>query len=109
MKDDDLTDKEFCKICGQGKPAQAAKCVKVKVCVKEWVPKCGMHEMKPHLKACCGSKMCCKLDQDLALVEFKCELCKAQGRDEASIKHDCKEKKLVSVCAKSGTLPHGGE
>lgn len=109
LKDDELIEKEYCKMCGEGKKVEAAKCEKVKVCDKDWVPKCGMHKEIPHPKPCCGSKMCCKIDHDLALVEFKCSKCGKTAHSEAGIKHDCKDAKIDMVCTKSGTLPHGGE
>jgi hypothetical protein len=109
LREDELVEKEYCKVCGAGQKAEAAKCVKVKVCDKEWVRECGMHKQKPHPKPCCPSKMCCKIEHDLALVEFKCAKCGAKARSEAEIKHACKGEKIEMVCSKSGTLPHGGE
>jgi hypothetical protein len=108
LKEDELLEKEYCKICGQGQKVEAARCARVKVCDQTWVPKCGMHDMKPHRKPCCKSTMCCKIDHDLALVEFKCSACGAQARTESGLKHHCKDAKLVPVCTKSGTFPHGG-
>ena len=107
LKDDELLEKEYCKMCGEGKKVDSAKCQKVKVCDKEWVPQCGMHNMKPHSKPCCGSKMCCKIDHDLSVVTYKCE-CGATGRWSADMKEHCKGKKAEAVCTKSGTFPHGG-
>jgi len=31
---------------------------KVKLCVIDWIPRCGMHNQQPHLKDCCKSKFC---------------------------------------------------
>ncbi len=107
LKDDELVEKEYCKICGEGKKVDAARCEKVKVCDKEWVPSCGMHNMKPHAKPCCGSKMCCKVDHNLAVIEFKCSACGKTSRTE-KIEHACKDAKIVKTCSKSGTFPHGG-
>jgi hypothetical protein len=84
---------------------------KVKLCVKEWVPRCGMHDMQPHEKCCCTSKMCCKLETVYSLVTYKCSGCDATGPSEESVKHAEKEheKKIAKSCAKSGSFPHGGE
>lgn len=84
---------------------------KCRVCLKEWIPRCGMHDMQPHEKCCCDSKFCCKAEIVVSQVTFKCEGCGATGMTEEGVKHGEKEhdKKLTKTCAKSGTFPHGGE
>jgi hypothetical protein len=84
---------------------------KIKVCVKKWIPRCGMHNQEPHLECCCKSRMCCKLFTDKSPVVFKCEGCGQTARTEAEIKHDSKahDPKIVKTCEASGTRPHGGE
>jgi hypothetical protein len=83
----------------------------VKVCVKEWIPRCGMHDMQPHEKCCCTSKFCCKVEIVYSLITFKCSGCEATASTEEAIKHAEKEheKKVTKSCAKSATFPHGGE
>jgi hypothetical protein len=94
---------EKCKVC-QG-PLD-----KLKVCVKEWIPRCGMH-MAPHLDNCCKSKQCCKHEIVKVPVGFRCEGCGAFALEEAKIAHDPKEHppKAVRSCEGSGSAPHGGE
>ena len=84
---------------------------KIKVCVKKWIPSCGMHQQTPHLESCCKSKMCCKLQTIKSPVVFRCEGCGQSAREEKDVKHDAKthEQKLVKSCEASGTQPHGGE
>lgn len=84
---------------------------KVQVCVKVWIPRCGMHEMKPHLEGCCKSKFCCKFETLKSAVIFTCKGCGLTGRSEAEIPHGPKEheKKIERKCDASGTQPHGGE
>lgn len=83
----------------------------VKLCIKEWIPRCGMHDMQPHEKSCCNSKFCCKVEIVRALVTFKCAGCEAAAASEEAVKHAEKEheKKIVKSCGNSGTFPHGGE
>jgi hypothetical protein len=83
----------------------------VKVCVKDWIPRCGMHNQEPHLKDCCRSKFCCKHEILKSPVVFRCAGCGASARAEADLKHDGKEheKRLLKSCEASGTRPHGGE
>ena len=84
---------------------------KLKVCVKKWIPRCGMHGQTPHLECCCKSKKCCVLEASKSPITFKCEGCGKTAHDEAKIEHDAKahEKKIVKTCEASGTQPHGGE
>ena len=84
---------------------------KIKVCVKKWIPRCGMHNQSPHLESCCKSKFCCKFETIKSPLTFKCEGCGKTARDEAKIEHDAKvhEKKVSKTCEASGTQPHGGE
>jgi hypothetical protein len=84
---------------------------KVKLCVIDWIPRCGMHNQQPHLKDCCKSKFCCKHEINKSPVTFKCAGCGQASRDEAKIAHDGKEheKRVVKSCEASGTQPHGGE
>lgn len=84
---------------------------KVKVCVKKWIPRCGMHEQKPHLDHCCKSKKCCVMETSRSPVGFLCEGCGQFAREEGKIAHDAKEheKKVVKSCELSGSAPHGGE
>ncbi len=91
-----------CKNCA-GAPEKA------RVCVKEWIPVCGMHEQRPHERGCCASKFCCKLTPVVSLVVYRCPSCKAETRDEAkrACKDGCKGGALETVCTKSGTAPHG--
>ena len=104
LREKEQVDGEKCKEC------QTAT-EKIKVCVKKWVPSCGMHQQVPHTKPCCGSKMCCKIQTNKSPVIFKCEGCGATARDEKELKHDAKnhEKTAVKTCEASGTQPHGGE
>jgi hypothetical protein len=84
---------------------------KLKVCVKKWIPRCGMHEQKPHLENCCKSKKCCVLEASKSPVVYVCEGCGQSAREEAKIAHDAKahDKKSIRSCELSGTAPHGGE
>jgi hypothetical protein len=84
---------------------------KIKVCVKKWIPRCGMHGQTPHLENCCKSKKCCVFETLRSPIVFKCEGCGQSARDEAKIAHDAKahDKKIVKTCELSGTQPHGGE
>jgi hypothetical protein len=84
---------------------------KLKVCVKKWIPRCGMHEQKPHLENCCKSKKCCVMETSRSPIVYVCEGCGQSAREEAKIAHDAKahEKKVVKSCELSGTAPHGGE
>ncbi len=93
-----------CAACGSAPDA-------IKVCVKEWVPRCGMHDMQPHDKPCCTSRMCCKMETVASPVTFTCEGCGASASLEAKLEHKAgeHEKKLKRSCAHSGRFPHGGE
>jgi hypothetical protein len=84
---------------------------KLKVCVKKWIPRCGMHEQKPHLENCCKSKKCCVLEASKSPLEVACGVCGKSAREEAKIVHEGKEHeaKPVRRCELSGTAPHGGE
>ena len=84
---------------------------KIKVCVKKWIPRCGMHNQGPHLECCCKSKFCCKPETIKSPLTFRCEGCGQSARDEAKIAHAEKahDKKVVKSCEASGTQPHGGE
>jgi len=84
---------------------------KIKVCVKKWIPRCGMHGQSPHLENCCKSKKCCVFETSKLPVVFKCVACGQSAREEGKIAHDAKEhdKKAVKTCEGSGTQPHGGE
>ena len=84
---------------------------KIKVCVKKWIPRCGMHGQTPHLENCCKSKKCCVFETQKVPVVFKCMGCGQSSRDEGKIAHDAKahEMKIVKTCESSGTQPHGGE
>jgi hypothetical protein len=92
-----------CKHCG-GPPES------VKVCAKDWVPVCGMHEQRSHERACCSSKFCCKHDLVLSLVVFRCKTCGGETLDSArpACKGDCKGD-YAPVCSRSGTAPHGAD
>lgn len=83
----------------------------LKVCVKKWIPRCGMHDQKPHLEGCCKSKFCCKFETVKAPLVFKCAGCGESARTEAGVTHKGidHEKKLVKSCEASGAQPHGGE
>ena len=107
-----------CKKVREKEQVEADKCKecqtavdKIKVCVKKWVPSCGMHQQVPHLEPCCKSKMCCKLQTVKSPVILKCGGCGQSAREEKEIKHDAKnhEQKIVKSCEVSGTQPHGGE
>lgn len=97
-------DGDKCKVC-------MTVTEKVKVCVKNWIPRCGMHEQKPHLENCCKSKKCCVMTADKSPIIYKCTGCGQSAREESKIAHDAKdhEKKVVRTCEASGTAPHGGE
>ena len=84
---------------------------KLKVCVKKWIPRCGMHGQTPHLENCCKSKKCCVMETLRSPIVYVCEGCGQSAREEAKIAHDVKahEKKVVKSCELSGTAPHGGE
>jgi hypothetical protein len=84
---------------------------KLKVCVKKWIPRCGMHGQTPHLENCCKSKKCCVMETLRSPIVYVCEGCGQAAREEAKIAHDAKthEKKVVKSCELSGTPPHGGE
>jgi hypothetical protein len=84
---------------------------KLKVCVKKWIPRCGMHNQQPHLECCCKSKKCCIPEILKSPLVFKCQGCGQTAREEDKIVHDAKphEKKVVRTCEASGTRPHGGE
>lgn len=84
---------------------------KLQVCVKKWIPRCGMHEQKPHLENCCKSKKCCVLEASKSPVVYVCEGCGQSAREEDKIAHGTKahEKKVAKSCELSGTAPHGGE
>ena len=84
---------------------------KLKVCVKKWIPRCGMHEQKPHLENCCKSKKCCVLEASKSPIVYTCEGCGQSAHAEDKITHDAKahEKKAMRSCELSGTAPHGGE
>jgi hypothetical protein len=84
---------------------------KLKVCVKKWIPRCGMHGQSPHLENCCKSKKCCVFETVRSPLAFKCEGCGKTAREEGKIEHDAKahDKKVVKTCELSGTQPHGGE
>jgi len=104
LREKEQLDGEKCKEC-----QTAAE--KLKVCVKKWIPSCGMHNQLPHLENCCKSKMCCKLQSVKAPLVVRCSGCGQSARDEKEIKHDAKnhEQKAVKSCEASGTQPHGGE
>jgi hypothetical protein len=84
---------------------------KIKVCVKKWIPRCGMHGQEPHLECCCKSKKCCVPETSKSPLVFRCEGCGKSAREEAKIEHDPKahDKKVLKTCEASGTRPHGGE
>ena len=84
---------------------------KLKVCVKKWIPRCGMHGQTPHLENCCKSKKCCVFEASKSPIVYVCEGCGQSAREEGKIAHDAKahEKKAVRSCELSGTAPHGGE
>jgi hypothetical protein len=84
---------------------------KIPVCVKKWIPRCGMHDGNPHLEPCCKSKMCCKAETLKNPVIYRCEGCGQSARTEAAIAHDAKahDKNAIKTCEGSGTRPHGGE
>lgn len=92
-----------CKDCGAAPEA-------VKVCVKKWIPRCGMHEQGPHLESCCKSKFCCKFETVRHSVLWTCRSCGREGRTPAGISHEGKEHDPAPVqkCGGSGTPPHGG-
>lgn len=83
---------------------------KAKLCMKEWVPHCGMHDMQPHEKPCCTSPTCCRVEVVPALITYKCEGCGATASLEDKILHKRMphERKAVPVCSLSGRFPHGG-
>ena len=83
LREKEQVDGEKCKEC-------QTVAEKIKVCVKKWVPSCGMHQQVPHTKPCCGSKMCCKIQTNKSPLVFKCEGCGQTARDEKEIKHDAK-------------------
>jgi len=84
---------------------------KLKVCVKKWIPRCGMHGQTPHLENCCKSKKCCVMETSKSPIAYQCTGCGQMAREEGKIVHDSKEheKKVVRTCEASGTAPHGGE
>jgi hypothetical protein len=84
---------------------------KVKVCVKKWIPRCGMHNQQPHLEGCCKSKFCCKFETVKLPLTFKCEGCGEASRTEGAVSHKGIEhaKRIVRTCEGSGTQPHGGD
>lgn len=84
---------------------------KTRLCVKKWIPRCGMHNQLPHLDGCCKSKFCCKFETVKVPVTFKCEGCGGTGKAEDAVSHQGADhaKKVVKTCASSGTQPHGGE
>ena len=104
FREKEQLDGEKCKEC------QTAT-EKIKVCVKKWIPRCGMHNQGPHLECCCKSKFCCKPETLKSPLGFRCEGCGKFAREEAKIEHDAKahDKKVVKACEASGTQPHGGE
>ena len=50
-REKDQLDGDKCKVCQT--PTE-----KLQVCVKSWIPRCGMHEQHPHAECCCKSKKC---------------------------------------------------
>ena len=83
---------------------------KVKVCVKKWISRCGMHEQKPHLENCCKSRRCCVLEASKSLIVHLCRGCDQKAREAADIVHDPKAPvNVIRICQASGTAPHGGE
>jgi hypothetical protein len=84
---------------------------KMQVCVKKWIPRCGMHGQTPHLENCCKSKKCCVMETSRSPIVYKCIGCGQMAREEGKIVHDPKEhdKKAIRTCEASGTAPHGGE
>jgi hypothetical protein len=103
-REKDQLDGEKCKIC-------MTVTEKLKVCVKKWIPRCGMHGQQPHLENCCKSKKCCVFETLKVPLIYKCSGCGQSAREEEKIAHDAKdhEKKIVKTCESSGTQPHGGE
>jgi len=83
---------------------------KTKVCMKSWVPKCGMHEMQPHEKPCCTSPLCCRVDVLPAPVHYRCKGCgsKAGSEDRIIHKKGNHGQEVELVCSRSGRFPHGG-
>lgn len=104
IREKEQLDGEKCKECQTATD-------KIKVCVKKWIPSCGMHQQAPHTESCCKSKMCCKFQTIKAPLVFRCEGCGQSAREEKDVKHDAKahEQKLAKSCEASGTQPHGGE
>lgn len=102
--ENDQVDKGKCKSC-------SGEIEKHQLCAKEWVPRCGMHEMRPHETPCCPSKFCCKVEVVKCRVGMRCGGCGAWAPTEDKIEHDKKEhdKKAAKACEKSGDFPHGGE
>jgi hypothetical protein len=92
-----------CKDCGTAPEA-------VKVCVKKWIPRCGMHEQRPHLESCCKSKFCCKFETVKHPILWACRTCGREARSPAGIAHEGKEHDPAAVqkCGGSGVPPHGG-
>lgn len=95
-------DGKNCKHCG-GAPEG------VRVCAKDWVPACGMHQMV-HERSCCPSKFCCRHELVLSLVAWRCKACKSETRQQETraCQGDCKGE-LEPVCTRSGTAPHGAD
>ncbi len=93
-----------CKNCGQ-KPEAA------KVCVKDWIPRCGMHDMRSHERDCCNSKFCCRHELVYSLIVQRCKGCGGETRDAAkpACKPGCKAAEYEPVCSKSGVAPHGAD
>jgi len=83
---------------------------KTKVCLKSWVPKCGMHDMEPHDKPCCTSPTCCRVETLAAPVNYKCTGCGATATSEERILHrkGAHAKQIQATCSRSGRFPHGG-
>lgn len=104
VREKDQISEDKCKVC-------TTPLEKVKACVIRWIPSCGMHNQKPHLKGCCRSKFCCKVQMSKSPVTYACEGCGKSARTEDGIAHDGKEhaRKVVKKCEASGTQPHGGE
>jgi hypothetical protein len=83
---------------------------RTKVCMKSWVPKCGMHEMQPHEKPCCTSPLCCRVEVLPAPVHYRCKGCGATAGAEDRLLHrkGAHAQEVVLVCSRSGKFPHGG-
>ena len=83
---------------------------KTKVCMKSWVPKCGMHDMQPHDKPCCTSPLCCRVEVFPAPVAYRCKGCGAKAGAEDRIIHrkGNHNQEMELVCSRSGRFPHGG-